>query len=138
MSDYGKELCRHLEDSFSSEKRRIRIVDDFRFEGMDVDYAIPLGLIINELVTNSIKYAFNDKAEGILNVSLYEADENLILNVRDNGDGNYLPDSSHHSTSFGSKLIKALNKKLKGSMTIDQSDGYSCTIKFLRYQKENV
>ncbi len=138
MSDYGKELCRHLEDSFSSEKRRIRIVDDFRFEGMDVDYAIPLGLIINELVTNSIKYAFNDKGEGILNVSLYEADENLILNVRDNGDGNYLPDSSHQSTSFGSKLIKALNKKLKGSMTIDQSDGYSCTIKFLRYQKEKV
>ncbi len=137
MADYGNELCRHLEESFSSDKKRIKIVDNFQYGGMDVDFAIPLGLIINELVTNSMKYAFENRVEGTLHVSLLEKNERLVLNVTDDGNGKPSSEALKKSTSFGSKLITALNKKLKGKMFIDQTEGYSCTIEFLRYKKED-
>ena len=133
MKKYGSELCRFLEDSFSTPHKEITIEENIDFELMDVDYAIPLGLIINELVTNSVKYAFQDRQEGQVHVSLQEMDKSLILIVADNGNG-LTSHSNEFSTSFGSELIKTLSKKLKGSIEQSSLNGYETRITFSRYK----
>ena len=104
---------------------------------MDVDYAIPLGLIINELVTNSVKYAFPTQRDGTLTLHLREENEMLCLIVSDDGDGIKQTNRTDISTSFGSQLIETLSRKLKGEIILDLSQGYSTTIKFTRYKNRN-
>jgi two-component sensor histidine kinase len=134
MKDYIRELCRHLEDSYSTNERKVVIKEDIQYQNMDVDYAIPLGLIINELVTNSVKYAFDMTEDGEVVLGLWQENQELILSVSDHG--NKAPDqnTSKFSTSFGSMLVATLSKKLKGTIDIDQQDGYNTTIRFQRFE----
>ncbi len=132
ISEYVNSLCDHLESSFHQENKNLRIERDIRISSVDVDTAIPLGLIINELVTNSIKYAFTHNDDGVIQVSLNEGN-GLILRVSDNGEVSKHKDVSS-GTQFGSKLIDILCKKLKGTLTIDRSEGYSTEINFERYK----
>jgi two-component sensor histidine kinase len=135
MKEYLHELCRYLEDSFSAHDKHITIKDDISFGKMDVDYAIPLGLIVNELVTNSVKYAFSDRDQGEISVRLYREDLQLILVVADNGNpAQKTAIASKISTSFGSMLVTTLSKKLKGAIEIGTDDGYKTTIKFHRFE----
>ena len=101
---------------------------------MDVDYAIPLGLIINELVTNSVKYGFSNGDKGQISLLLKETQGELLLSVSDNGAP--APHLKNHkmSTSFGSMLIETLSKKLKGRIEINRENGYNTTIIFQRYR----
>ena len=135
MSSYVEELSRHLEESYSSDQRRITIIEKINYGDMDVDFAIPLGLIINELVTNSIKYAFSKTSEGELNIALNEKDDKLVLIVADNGTSVTKSIDPKISTSFGTKLINSLCRKLKGDVVINNANGYSSTITFNRYKK---
>ncbi len=135
MQEYIPELCRYLEDSFSMSNKSISIKEEIRFHEMDVDFAIPMGLIINELVTNSVKYAFADKDQGELAIYLGRQKEALVLRVSDNGHGQKLASSTTISTSFGSMLVDTLSKKLKGVVEVDLSHGYSTTIRFFRFEK---
>lgn len=99
---------------------------------IDVSTIVPVGLIINELITNSMKYAFQDQTSGKISVSLAESNSQLVLNVKDNGIG-YDP-SKKRSGSFGHTLIKALTKQLKGNMKIETSDGTEVEIVFEKYK----
>ncbi|NND31668.1 MAG: tetratricopeptide repeat protein [Saprospiraceae bacterium] len=137
LKDYIGNLCRYLEDAFSGTFKVIRIEDRVKYESMDVDFAIPLGLIINELVTNAVKYAFTDRSEGTLTIDLFEEGTELFLIVADDGQVLLHSSSEAISTSFGSRLIETLSKKLKGEIKIDLSHGYSTRIKFTRYKKDD-
>ncbi len=99
---------------------------------IDVSTIVPVGLIINELITNSMKYAFQDQSSGKISISLTESNSQLVLNVKDNGTG-YDP-SEKRSGSFGHTLIKALTKQLEGSMQIDTKDGTKVQIVFEKYK----
>lgn len=138
IKDYISELCRSLEDSFSNSERHFNINEQIEYETLDVDYAIPLGLIINELVTNSIKYAFGDQTQVELNISLSETIQGLILTVSDNGKSLKSINEIQIIESFGSQLIKTLSKKMKGSISIDTSHGYTTQIIFKRYTQQVV
>lgn len=78
---------------------------------LDVDKAMPLSLILNELVTNSFKYAFGETSEPLLKISIQQQGDKLRLHFSDNGIG--LP-SEHPHGSFGSKLIQSLSAQLQG------------------------
>ncbi|MGB3466217.1 MAG: sensor histidine kinase [Cyclobacteriaceae bacterium] len=100
---------------------------------MDADTAMPIGLIINELVTNSFKYAFSEEnRHPQLSLSLYKSDENIYkLTVKDNGRG--IP---HHvqegqQSTFGMKLVTLLvNKQLKGKIHTQNDGGLMYSIQF--------
>ena len=134
MSEYIEQLASNLEDSFSSENLDLEIHRDVSISNLDVDSAIPLGLIVNELITNAKKYAFEGRSEGSIQVKLWIDDSNrLCLIVQD--DGNGIPAvKSSDSTSFGTDLIKILSKKMKGDIHHDTSNGYSTEIRFSRYK----
>lgn len=134
MREYVPLLCGHLRDSFSLNNNGIRIKYLVNVPFIDVETAIPLGLIINELITNSIKYAFPEPTDGEIMVRLWiGANEKLFLRVMDNG--SKISDKKEgSSSSFGTDLINVLSQKLKGKITVERNNGYSTTIEFSRFR----
>jgi len=104
---------------------------------LNLETAIPLGLIINELVSNSIKHAFPEN-KGTVKIKLdIDPDQNLDLMVGDNGVG--LPEDINIGSiqKFGLKLVQALTSQLDGELTIEGKTGTCFHIKFreLEYKK---
>ena len=132
MNEYVEDLSRQLEESGSSDKLRIRIESNVTVEMADVETAIPLGLIINELITNAIKYSFAPDDDRTIFIKLWEEDKILHLVVSDNGSGADV--GSGNSTKFSSQLIDILCKKLKGTIQVNQEVGYTTSITFERYK----
>ncbi|MEO1213105.1 MAG: histidine kinase dimerization/phosphoacceptor domain -containing protein [Bacteroidota bacterium] len=128
MRNYVEELAEHLLDSFYLGER-VKISYEIEVPPMDVDTAIPLGLIINELLTNSMKYAFSDGRNGNLIINLFlNKEKHLVLEVADDGLGKKAIPKDGQSTSFGTDLIKILSKKLKGKIEISNGEGYQTRI----------
>ena len=101
---------------------------------LDVDTVIPLGLIINELVTNALKYAFTDN-EGSIKVSLKEQEGTLQLIVEDDGRGIGDITLALNGDSYGYELIQALVDKLDGDLNISVDQGSKVVATFRKYQK---
>ena len=96
---------------------------------MDIDTAIPCGLIINELVTNSLKYAFS-YPKGIVKIELKQLQDKLELIISDNGRG--LPDDLDIETTetLGLKMVTILVNQLKGTLELDRTNGTKFKIIF--------
>jgi two-component system, sensor histidine kinase PdtaS len=101
-----------------------------------VDSAIPLGLIINELVSNSIKYAFPEKKSGRILVSLHETMRELKLKVEDNGVG--MDPSKKSNQSFGLSMVNSLMRKLKADMNIVSTAGTSVELVIRDFKKVSL
>ncbi|MEQ8169882.1 MAG: sensor histidine kinase [Candidatus Eremiobacterota bacterium] len=91
---------------------------------LNINKAIPCGLIINELLTNALKHAFTDGRKGKISIKFHrENDNKLILEIRDNGKG--LPEGLNieTSSSLGLKLVKNLAKQIDGKLYIERETG---------------
>jgi two-component sensor histidine kinase len=99
---------------------------------LNIDHAVPVGLIINELVTNAMEHAFTDGRRGEIKVSIVPVGESqLQLTVSDNGIG--LPDDfdAQQSESLGLRLVSALaERQLNGSLEVSRNHGTTFMIKF--------
>ncbi len=98
---------------------------------LDAKIIFNLGIIINELITNTMKHAFVDKEMGKINASLSVDEGNAIMTIQD--DGTELPESvsfENPATGFGFKLVSMLVKQLDGSIQIERGEGTKFTIKF--------
>jgi len=128
MKDYFVNLSEGILDSFKAEdKVQIEcVMDDLE---LDIDTAVPLGLIVNELLTNAIKYAFPDSKEGIVRVSLKKEQGTLVMDVADNGVGKRT-DQSAKGTGFGSQLVRLLTTQLNGQMKEEVTQGTHLSFKF--------
>lgn len=98
---------------------------------LSIDDAIPLGLIANELITNSIKYAFNEQKDKTISIQLKLENELLIFTVEDNGIGM----SSHNKNGFGLQIIRSLSRQMRAEQKIDLENGTKVE---LRIQKFNI
>lgn len=129
MNDYLINLSKYVLDSFGAENR---ISFEYFIDSieLDVDTAIPLGLIVNELLTNCFKYAFPNNKKGKITISLQKNDENiLLLKVTDCGIG--MKDTElKKSTGFGTRLIKLLAQQLEGELNYESKKGTSISLKF--------
>lgn len=129
MRSYLPELVHHLRDSFNV-SRRIHIHLQISPLELDVSQAVPIGLIINEAITNSIKHAFPGKEIGQeITITLGAEDENLItLTIADNGIG--LPTDFDSSHGLGLKLMKGLVGDIEGTFERSSQNGTIITIHF--------
>ncbi|MBT7617502.1 MAG: sensor histidine kinase [Calditrichaeota bacterium] len=96
-----------------------------------MNQAYPLGLIINELISNSLKYAFPDEREGEISVSIQRRDRELEMIINDDGIG--IPDRLdwRNSKSLGLKLVQTLvENQLDGTIDMESKNGTKFTIKF--------
>ena len=127
MSIYLEEFIGYLKDSFDAQKIDFIIqVDPVQ---LNLQQAIPVALIINEGVTNSIKYAFENKSDPKICISMTETEEHVKLTITDNGWGFELKEEDE-GKSLGMQLIKGLSKELKGTVTIDTKGGTKLNIEF--------
>jgi two-component sensor histidine kinase len=133
MDVYISELVGYLEDSFDSVDR-IRLILDIDAIQLNISHAIPLGLIINEAVTNSIKYAFPDQREGTVWIRLTESMRKITLELSDDGIG--MPSNIYQTEldSLGLELMKGLTKDIKGDIKFENNNGTHILINF--YQEK--
>lgn len=130
MRDYIQKLVfdlQHLYDTFGN----IKVVFDIKDISLDINSAIPMGLILNELVTNAFKHAFPDRVNGALEIIFTSVDkDHYSLFVRDDGIG--LPEHIDISTtkSLGLQLIHILSLQLNGSLTITRENGTTFNVCF--------
>jgi len=125
LKDYLSKLAENLLQSYET-TQRITINVNMAEVKIDIDTAIPLGLIINELITNSLKYAFPNGEKGIINIDFWRRDNQSKLKVSDNGIGK----SADSKENFGSKLISLLTKQLGGTISSSNDSGYWTEITF--------
>jgi two-component sensor histidine kinase/Tfp pilus assembly protein PilF len=122
IGDYISELIQYLVHAYGFNERPLEISKTLKSVQLDVDKAIPLGLVMNELISNSFKYAYDDQLTPQLSVGLDTADGQLRINVKDNGKG--IDETKLvESESFGLKMIATFVKQLKGSMEIETRGG---------------
>lgn len=135
MSIYIQELIEYFKLSFDT-GQRIRFVTNIEAVEMDTSQAVPLGLIINEAITNSIKHAFPDDREGVISVLLERVAANRFrLVISDNGVG--MPDGldKRNFLSLGMRLIKGLSDDLDAKLVIENKDGLKISVEFAYDEK---
>ncbi len=132
FQDYLEELSKLIEKSFGAASKKIEVSVNAQNITFDVDTAIPLGLIINELLSNSIKYAFeNDDRGGQIDISLNRLEnDHYNLTIKDNGKG--MSDSFNFETakSLGLRLVKMLCTQIRAELKIESINGTQIEIKF--------
>lgn len=114
--EYIEKLTTNLVKNYSLQK--VAVETDIDNINLDVDIMIPLGLILNELITNSLKYAFDESDEGQIQIQLKQKHAGLQLQVSDNGKGFPEGFNQDQLESLGFKLIDAFTKKLKATLKI--------------------
>ncbi|WP_084273324.1 tetratricopeptide repeat-containing sensor histidine kinase [Maribacter antarcticus] len=128
MKDYFSNLSDYIINTYGKDSHVAMALEMEKFE-LDVDMAIPIGLIVNELITNSLKYAFPDDRKGNIQLSLKEKNDLITLEVIDNGVGMQLSKEAV-GTGFGTKLVALLVKQLDGKMELHTTQGTSVFITF--------
>jgi len=130
MSVYIRELIEYLSEGFSSNKNVVMDINISPVK-LDVSQAVPLGLILNEAISNSIKYAFNETKNGRIDVLLEPAAEGkYLLCITDNGIG--LPDGFDldNTSSLGMSLMHGLTAQLEGEFLLQNRNGLSICVTF--------
>jgi two-component sensor histidine kinase len=131
MKNYFENLCINILDSYN-ETDRIKVNIEMKELEMDVDTAVPLGLIVNELLTNALKYAFPKGEKGNIELSLKSLNEdNFQLKISDNGVGKS-SDEKAKGTGFGTQLVDLLTRQIDGILMQDVSKGTMILINFKR------
>ncbi|MGD1957838.1 MAG: sensor histidine kinase [Fulvivirga sp.] len=111
---------------FKSDRIKISIVE----RSFDADVALSMGLIVNELVSNVFKYAFEEVDNPLLRINLQNVDKAYTLTVEDNGPGLPKGFDLNAAESFGMRLVNLLVKQLKGTLQVDTKNGLCCEIHF--------
>jgi PAS domain S-box-containing protein len=111
-------------------RTRIRVekkVDDFI---VGVDVLSPLGIIVNELLTNSLKYAFTGREEGLITIAACKEGQHVSVTIQDNGIG--IPESENidHSSGMGLQLVGMLMKQIRGKVTVERDRGTKYFLEF--------
>jgi len=130
FDDYIQHLVKDLSALYASDSKVETNVSS-KHMLFDVDTAIPLGLIINELITNAYKYAFKDNENGKLNISIKKISEgNYKLEVADNGNGLDPSFNIKTAKSLGLRLVNRLTKQLHGKVSCINNGGAHFEILF--------
>lgn len=123
ISTYLERLVQSLAYSYGFSKRNFVLHTDIRKQPVDVDVAIPLGLIVNELVSNTFKHAFKDVAMAEITIKLRYDNDQISLLIKDNGSGLPKEFSVEDSASFGLELVQTLVHQLKGKISFENQNG---------------
>lgn len=131
MSRYLPELVAHLKDSFNIGES-ITFQQDIAEVEIEVAQAVPIGLILNEAITNAIKYAFdNNAASKVISIVMHRvSDHKMELVIQDNGKGLPPDFDSNLSNSLGMRLMKGLSEDIHGVLAIQSQQGVRISVIF--------
>ena len=137
INEYVKILAEDLMYFYELEESNINMILDIDDVSLNIETAIPCGLLINEMVANSLKYAFPNQKNGEIKIELHSNNEDQFnLTVGDNGVGIPEEIDPEKAETFGMQLIKYLTKQLKGTIELDNNNGTKYQLKFneLKYK----
>ena len=130
MRDYFINLSDNILDSFNADGK-IKVECNMPELILDIDTAISIGLITNELLTNSLKYAFVGRDVGTIKISLNDenTEGSLLLKIADDGVGKKENEAAK-GTGFGTQLIQLLTRQLDGQLTYEIDNGTTVNLYF--------
>ncbi|PWV54475.1 tetratricopeptide repeat protein [Chitinophaga sp. S165] len=130
MDIYIRELVAYFKDSLTGLQQisfDLQIADVY----LEVCQAVPIGLVLNEAITNSFKYAFANGGKGAISVNLhYVAEDYVLLAVKDNGKGLPADFEKRRHASMGIILMETLSEQLEGDLSVKDENGVSVTLIF--------
>ena len=130
MRSYLGEMIDYLDSGFSNAGNiSFQVaVDDIE---LDIAQVVPLGLMINEAITNAVKYAFPDGRSGVIRIVLRRAaEDNLLMKISDNGIGFPRDSAIGESDSFGIQLMRLFAEQLEGDLSFENHRGVSISLAF--------
>jgi len=135
FSEYVEKLCQFLFQSYGDNTDRVKLIVKADDIALDMDTAMPCGLLINEIVSNSLKYAFPNDIEGEIKIELQKLPNNYIdMKISDNGIGISETIEIEKAESLGLQLITALASQLDGELKISRTNGTEISVIF-KYPK---
>lgn len=132
INNYVTMLTENLIQTYSEEGKSVKIKNKVGKITLDIDRAIPLGLIITELVTNAMQHAFTKKKGGIINISMSEINNTLEMIVSDNGDGLAEGTGINEKGNLGFMLVKTLSEQLDADLDVKVGNGTKYTMSFTK------
>ncbi len=135
FAEYVRSLASYLIRSYGVASS-VKLCVDVSDVSLSVDIAIPCGLILNELISNSFKHAFPNQRPGQINVSFKNHDGELVLIVRDNGIGVPEGVDFRNTESLGLRLVSTLVAQLEGSIELATTHGTEFRIKFSNREQQ--
>jgi two-component sensor histidine kinase len=130
--DYIQSLTTNLKSTYGIDDQKVAVIYDIEPLNVDVDTLIPIGLILNELVSNTFKHAFPMDDSGELRIKLKQDNKQLELTVMDNGIGT-LKDLSK-TDSFGLRMIRSLALKLEAEVNYEANNGFMASLLITNYK----
>ncbi|MEM7557121.1 MAG: histidine kinase dimerization/phosphoacceptor domain -containing protein, partial [Cyanobacteria bacterium P01_A01_bin.84] len=133
FSEYVTSLCQYLFDSFVQEIKQIKLNLELEPTEMSIDLATPCGLIINELVTNSLEHGFVGRSTGEIKIQFKKYEQNCYLCIQDNGCGfnfNWKKISGNTKFLGLSLVISLVEKQLHGTWLVKENQGFVIEITF--------
>ena len=123
FTEYTRSLSASLITAYITDTHRIHMIIDIRDVSLDINSAIPVGLIMNELVANALKHAFPDERSGEITITGRRTPAGIALSVQDNGVG--IPEELdwRDTPTLGLQLVITLIEQVKGSIELDRSVG---------------
>ncbi|MGZ3864698.1 MAG: PAS domain S-box protein [Bacteroidia bacterium] len=123
FSEYIVTLVKNLFYSFEANQQKIRANFDVEPILLNLDTSIPCGLIVNELVSNALKYAFKETQEGVIFVELKKVNDKIKMTIADNGKG-IPPEINYKNTeTLGLQLVNTLTEQINGTISMKQNKG---------------
>lgn len=131
LKTYLTKITTSVFQTYSTDHQKVKLNSNVENSPISLNQANPLGLIINELISNSLKYAFPGEKNGEINVDVKKFDKELELIVKDNGIGMPNDFDWKNSSTLGLKLVRTLvEKQLDGSIDMENKNGTKAIIKF--------
>ena len=130
FAEYIVNLSNDLYDTYTLDKNLIKLVLDIDEVTLNVEISIPLALIVNELLTNSLKHAFPDGRGGEIKVELKRCNGGFKLSVSDNGIG-FPEDLDYHNTdTLGMLIVNSLTDQIDGELNLENGNGTKFILTF--------
>ena len=134
FSEYVVNLSKNLVHSYLVNQELIELKLDINNVSLNLDLSIPCGLIINELVSNALKYAFGEGKKGYILIQLFVKDEFVYLSISDNGKGFPKEIDYRNTDSLGLQLVTTLAEQINAEITLNNTKGTTFNIKFKQHQ----
>ena len=132
LKEYLHKLIANLIDAYSSSENQVQLQVDIESIDVEIDKVLCIGLIVNEIISNSIKYGFPNAKSGEITFNLKAVDDHLDLQIGDNGVGISDDKLSDYENSYGLQLINVFAEQLAAKMSVDNKNGTKYSFKIPR------
>ena len=131
FGEYVEKLTQYIYQSYGDKTDRVKMIIESDRVGLDMDTAMPSGLLVNEIVSNAYKYAFPGDSKGEIRIVLKKQNGKVIFKISDNGVGLPGEINLEAAESLGMQLIQALTAQLDGELEVSRENGTEFTVSFI-------